>query len=225
MGRRPCSAVALPIYWRLVLRYLWGQQRQCSEQHYSRRHHLPRVLSLGKLLCLSVVQTLSSDRYMYNPLLCYRLYATVEADAVRSLLYSVGGPILYCATSPLHYCWGRCCPFCIRLAARSSTVLPPPTLLFGQTLPFFYVWLAARSSTVLPPCTRVGRPFTVLPPYTARRLNAACFGAMRASAVWSTLSCVSPVNCTWGICCQLFCDEHQRVGRTLVVLPRTMHLC
>ena len=42
------------------------------------------VRSVGKLLSSRVVLTLSTDRHMYNSLLCYRL---------------------------LHYCWGICCPF------------------------------------------------------------------------------------------------------------------
>ena len=85
---------------------------------------------------------------------------------------------------PLHYCWGRCCPFYfIRMAALSSTVPTPPTILLGHILPvfntvdgailssttllpllyYFYgrccplsVRLAAQSSTVLPPYTTVG---------------------------------------------------------------------
>ena len=184
---------------------------------------------------------------MYNPPLCYPLSTLL----LKGMLFVLCCKQLAARSSnPLHYCWGRCCPFCIRLAARSSTVLPPPYYCWGRCCPFC-IRLAARSSTVLSPptlllgqmlpaflcavgcailycatpCTRVGRPFTVLPPYTARRLNAACIGAMRASAVSVTLCCATPVYCTRGICCHFWCDEHRRVGRTLIVLPRTLHLC
>ena len=159
---------------------------------------------------------------MYNPPLCYPLSTLL----LKGMLF-----VLCCkqlaarSSNPLHYCWGRCCPFCIRLAARSSTVLSPPTLLLGQMLPAFLCAVGCAILYCATPCTRVGRPFTVLPPYTARRLNAACIGAMRASAVSVTLCCATPLYCTRGICCHFWCDEHRRVGRTLIVLPRTLHLC
>ena len=85
---------------------------------------------------------------------------TLLLGQILSVFYTVGGAILYCATPPyttvgvdarflhgwlrdplllyppLHYNWGRFCPFFfVRLAALSSTVLPPPlTLLLGNPL-------------------------------------------------------------------------------------------
>ena len=114
-----------------------------------------------KLLCSSVVQTLCSDWHMYDPLLCYPPYSTAGADAARFLYGWCSN--LYCATPPYHtvgadaarflygwrrdpllcypprhyYCRGRCCPFFIRLAARSSTAVPPPTQLLGGPSLFY----------------------------------------------------------------------------------------
>ena len=106
------------------------------------------------------------------------LYTIVGADAARFLHGWLRDPLL--CYPPLHYCWGRCCPFffntvggailycatppyttvgadaarflLLRLAARSSTMLHPPTLLLEQMLPVV-LRLAARFSTVLPPPT------------------------------------------------------------------------
>ena len=45
-------------------------------------------------------------------------------------------PLLCCPL--LHYWWGRCCPFYLRLAARSSTVIPPLHCCWGKCCPFFF---------------------------------------------------------------------------------------
>ena len=129
--------------------------------------------------------------------------------------------------------------FFLRLAARTSTVLlSPPPLLLGQMLPVFYtVGVLGDPSLCYPlhytwvkcclvwcdECWRVGRPFTVLPPYTTPRLNAACFGAIsvgvlgdsslcylptlhlgqmlpvsvrRVPACWANVYCATPLHCT-----------------------------
>ena len=92
---------------------------------------------------------------------------------------------------PLHYCWGRCCTCFIRLAARSSTVLPRPTLLVGQNAArfFFYTVGCAILYCATPSYTTVGRPFTVLSPHSAPRLNAACFGAMSVGVLGDPSLC------------------------------------
>ena len=123
-------------------------------------------------------------------------YTTVASDAAR-FLYGWPRERLLCYP-PLHYCWGRYCPFFIRLAVRSSTVLPPPTLLLGQMLPFFYTvgcWATLHCATplhyTLVKCClfwcderwRVGRLVTVLLPCAAHRINAACFDAMHVGVL------------------------------------------
>ena len=106
-------------------------------------------------------------------------YTTVGADAARFLYGRLRDPLL--RYPPLHHCWGRCCPFFfIRLAARTSTVLPPPYTAVGTD--------AAR----LLYGRRVERPFTVLPPYTTSRLNAACFGAMSVGVLGDPSLCYPP---------------------------------
>ena len=120
----------------------------------------------------------------------------------------------YCATPPLRCCWGGCCPlflyiwrrdpllcyhyrwgrcglFLIRLAARSFTVLPP--------LHSYWAILNCVTSlhcTLVKCCLfscngrrGVGRPFTVLPPYTAPKLNAACFRAMSVGVLGDSQLC------------------------------------
>ena len=79
--------------------YLWAQQRQCSKQHYCRRDRPPILRSVGELLCLGVVLTLSSGWHMCNP----------RADASRFLYGWRRDPLL--CYPPLHYRWGRCCLF------------------------------------------------------------------------------------------------------------------
>ena len=133
----------------------------------------------------------------------YAILYRARADAGRFLYGWMRDPLL--CYPPLHYCWGRCCSFFIRLAAQPSTVLPPPTLVLGQMLPDF-MRLAVRSSTVLPPHTLLlgpmlpvflrlaVRPFTVLPLYTAPRFNAAWFGAMTVGVLGDP--CAAPLYCT-----------------------------
>ena len=152
-------------------RYLWTQQRQCSEQHYCRCDLPSIVQSVGKLPCSGVVLTLSSGWHMYNDILCYPSPPTLLLGQMLPVFqlpvfHTVGGTILYFATPPLHYSWGRCCPFFIRLAARSSTVLPPPTLLLGD--PSLY---------------------------TEPRLNAAYFGAMSVDVSGDPFLCCPPTLC------------------------------
>ena len=100
-------------------------------------------------------------------------------------------------------------PVFYAVGARSSNILPPPRLLQAQMLPvFFYGWLRDPLLRDSPPYTtvgadaarclysrRVGRPSTVLPPYTTPRLNAACFGAMSVG-VLGDLSLCYPLHYT-----------------------------
>ena len=80
-------------------------------------------------------------------------YTTVEADAAR-FKYAWRCDPLLCYHS-LHYCWGRCCPFFLRLAAPSSTVLPSPALPLGRMLPVFYMVGGAILYCATPPYTTV----------------------------------------------------------------------
>ena len=92
---------------------------------------------------------------MYNLYCATSPYITVGADAARFFLYGWRRDPLLCHP-PLHYCWGRCCPFFLRLAARSSTVPPPLTLLLGQMLPVFYTVGGAILYCATPPYATVG---------------------------------------------------------------------
>ena len=112
--------------------------------------------------------------FLRDPLLCYPPYTTVGADAARF----------------------------IRLAARSSTVLPSPTLLLGQMLLVFLRW---RHDPLLcyPPlhyCWGRCCPFFTVDwatihcatPYTTPRLNAACFGAISVGVLGDSSLCYPP---------------------------------
>ena len=69
--------------------------------------------------------------------------------------------------------------FFIRLVAQCPTVLPPPYTNIRADAARFVLYGWRRDPLLCyPPYTPVGRPSTVLPPYTAPGLNAACFGAM-----------------------------------------------
>ena len=64
---------------------------------------------------------------------------------------------LYCATPPYITVGADAARFfVIRLAARSSTVLPPPALLLRQMLPVFYTAGCAILNCATPPYTTVG---------------------------------------------------------------------
>ena len=155
-------------------RYLWAQQRAAL---LCRRDRPPLVRSVGKLLCSSVVSTLSADWHMYNPLLCYLplhycwggccpFFIRLVREPPLSyppptLLFGQMLPVsflygwcanLYCPTAPLHYCKGRCCPFLYGWLCDFSLCYSPPKLLLGWMLPVFYT-VGARSSTILPPPT------------------------------------------------------------------------
>ena len=99
-----------------------------------RRDRPPLVWLVGKLLCSNAVLTLSSNWHLCHPRLCYPPYTTVEADAAR--FYTVGCAIVYCVT-PYK---GRCCPFFIRLAAQSSTVLLPYATIQADAVRFLNSW-------------------------------------------------------------------------------------
>ena len=72
-------------------------------------------------------------------------------------------------------------PVFYTVGARTSSVLPPPYTTGGAYATRF---LYGR---------RVGRPFTVLPPYTTAGLNAACFGAMSVGVLGDpSLLCYPP---------------------------------
>ena len=80
---------------------------------------------------------------------------TLVPGQMLSVFYYVYCASFYCATPPIHYCWGTLLlgqklPVFMRLAVRLSTVLPPRKLLLGPMLPVF-ARLTGRSSTVLPP--------------------------------------------------------------------------
>ena len=79
---------------------------------------------------------------------------------------------------PLHYCWGGCYPFFFYGWRRDPLLCYPPyTTVGADAARFSYGWLR-DPLLCAPPTRRVEQPFTVLPPYTTPRLNAACFGAM-----------------------------------------------
>ena len=164
------------------------------------------------------------------------------------VFYTVGGAIFYCVTAPYTTVGADAARFFIRLTARSSTVLSPPTLLLGQMLPVFHTVGCAtlfcataptlRLGQMLPvfpygwlrdsllcyrPYTPVGRPFIVLPPIL--HLGEMPPVLVRwASACWATLCCATSLHCTWVKCCQFLCDDRRRVGRTFTVLAPTLHL-
>ena len=101
-------------------RFIYGYARSCTVLP------LPTIL-LGQMLTVSY-SVGCAILYCATP-----PYTTVGADVAR-FLYGCSAN-LYCPTPPLHCCRGRCCPFFIRLAARSSTVLPlSRALLLGQIL-------------------------------------------------------------------------------------------
>ena len=77
----------------------------------------PPTLLLGQMLPVIFYMIGCAMLYCATP-----PYTAGGADAAR-FFYTVGCAILYCA-SPLHYCCDRCCPFFVRLATRSSTMLP-----------------------------------------------------------------------------------------------------
>ena len=140
---------------------------------------------MGKLLCSAVVLTLSFDWHMYRLYCATPPYTTVRANAARFLFCTVDGATFYSPT-PSTLLLGQKLPVCIRLAARSSNHLH----YFGADAARFCIYGWLRDPLLCyPPYTRVGRPFTVLPSYTARRLNAACFGAMSVGALCDPILC------------------------------------
>ena len=165
-------------------RYLWAQQRAAL---LCRRDRAPLVRSVGKLLCSSVVLTLSADLRMYNLPPCQLPLHYCWGGCCPFLYGLLRDPLLWYPL--LRYRWGRCCPFFIRLAARTCTVLPPPTLLLGQMLLVFYTVGCVILYCATPPlhyCWGRCCPFLYgwlrdpllcyLP--TLPRLNVTCFGAM-----------------------------------------------
>ena len=98
------------------------------------------------------------------------------------VFYTVGGAILYCATPPtlllgqmlpgfymrlvrepllsyppLHYCWGRCCPFSIRLVREPLLSYPPLHYCLGGCCPFSYGWLRDPLLRYPPPTLLLGQ--------------------------------------------------------------------
>ena len=159
---------------------------------------------MGKLLCSGVVLTLSSGWHMCNPLQCF---------------------------PPLHCCWSGFCLFFTRLAARSSTVLPPPTLLLEQMLPVFGTVVCAILYWATPTYTTVGadaaRFYSVVcatlycapPPYTTIRAGTARFFIRLAGR---SLHCYPPaprLNAAWfgGVSVGV-------LGDPLLCYPPTLHL-
>ena len=146
--------------------------------------------SLGKLLCSSVVLTVSSDWHIYNPLLCH---------------------------PALHYCWGGCCPcFFYTVGGAIPFCTTPPTLLLGQMLPVSYTVGCAILYCATPPYTTIKvdaacflsgwlrDPLTVLPPL---------------HSYWAILNCVTSLHCTLVKCCLFSCNGRRGVGRPFTVLP------
>ena len=60
-------------------------------------------------------------------------------------------------------------------------------------------------------------------PYTARRVNATCFGAMSVGVLGDP-SLSYPLRYTQVKRCLFWCDECRRVGRPFTVLPPSLHL-
>ena len=78
--------------------------------------------------------------------------------------YTVGGAILYCATPPYTSVGADAARFFYGWL-RDPLLCYPPYITVGADAARLFLRLAARSSTVLPPpYITVGRPFTVLPP-------------------------------------------------------------
>ena len=176
---------------------LWAQQRAAL---LCRRDRPPLVRSAGKLLSSRVVLTLFADWHMYNPLLCYPLLHYCWADAAR-FSYGWRRDLLLCYP-PLHYCWGRCCPDFMRLVREPLLSYTPYTTVGVDAALFFR--LPARSFTALPP------PNPTVDVDAARFLCGWC----------AKLSCPTPpIHYCWGKCCLFWCDECQRVGRLVAVLP------
>ena len=108
-------------------RYPWAQQRAALP---CRRGRPPLVRSVGKLLSSSVVLILPADYHMYNPLQRY--------------------PLLY-------FCWGRCCPFFIRLVRKPLMSYPSLHYSWGGYCPFFTGWLHDPLLCYPPPSLLLGQ--------------------------------------------------------------------
>ena len=117
-------------------RYLWAQQRAAL---LCKRDRSPLVRSVGKLLCSSVVQTLSSDWHMYDPLPCYPPTLLLGQMLPVFFMRLVREPLLCYA--PPHYCWSRCCPFFIPLVRVPLLSYPPYTTVGADAVRFIYGWL------------------------------------------------------------------------------------
>ena len=144
----------------------------------------PPTLLLGQMLPVSSRLAARSSTVLPPPTLL--LGQKLPVFCIRL----VCKPLL--SDPPLHYCWGRCCTFFIRLVRGPMIFYPLPTPLLGRMLPGISTVDCAILYCATPPYTttvagadaarffcrrRFGRPFTVLPPYTTPRINAACFGA------------------------------------------------
>ena len=118
--------------------------------------------------------------WLRDPSLCYPSpYTTVGADSAR-FVYGWCA-ILYCPTPSSTLLLGPILPVFLRLAARSSTVLPPLHCTHGKCYMF---WCDERG--------RVRRPFTVLLYYTVHGINAASFGAMSVGVLGDPSPCFHP---------------------------------
>ena len=106
-------------------RCLWAQQRAAL---LCRRDRPSLVRSVGKLLCSSLVLTLSADWHMNNPLLCYLPLPYCRGGCCPFFFYAIGCAILFCAT-----------PSCTTVGADAAY--------------FFYGRRVWRPFIVLPPYT------------------------------------------------------------------------
>ena len=102
--------------------------------------------------------------WLRDPLLCYPP-PTLLLEQMLPVFYTVRGAIIYGSTPPYTTVGadaGRF--FLMRLAARSSTALPPPTLLLGQMLPVSYtvVSVFGDPSLCFPPTLHLGLMLPVL---------------------------------------------------------------
>ena len=86
----------------------------------------------------------------------------------------------------------RCTDLILSLAhVQLYCSTPLYTTVGADAARFVYGWLRDPLLWYLP-YTPFGRPFIVLPPYTASKTNAACFGTMGVGFLCNTLLCYPP---------------------------------
>ena len=107
-----------------------------------------------RLLCYPTTVREDAARFLYGslrePPLCYPP-RTQLLRQVLPVFFMVGCAELYCDTSPYATIRADAVLVLIRLGTRSSTVLPPATLLSGQMIPVFYSVVSANIYCSTPP--------------------------------------------------------------------------